>query len=40
MDAVVEIASVVLRRDFRGEGARTMAGMGLAGFTREQLSAY
>jgi opine dehydrogenase len=40
MNAVVEIASVVLRRDFRGEGARTMAGMGLAGFTREELATY
>ena len=40
MDAVVEVASVVLRRDFRAEGARTMARMGLAGFTREQLATY
>ena len=40
MNAVVEIASVVLCRDFRAEGARTMAGMGLAGFTREQLATY
>jgi opine dehydrogenase len=40
MNAVVEIASVVLRRDFRGEGARTMAGMGLTGLTREQLATY
>src|SRR4029079_16163301 len=40
MNSVVEIASVVLRRDFRAEGARTMARMGLAGFTRDQLATY
>jgi opine dehydrogenase len=40
MDAVIEIASVVLRRDFRAEGARTMARMGLSGLSREQLAAY
>lgn len=37
MDAVIEIASVVLDRDFRAEGARSMAGLGLAGLSREQL---
>jgi hypothetical protein len=40
MDAVIEITSVVLRRDFRAEGARTMAGLGLADLTREQLATY
>jgi opine dehydrogenase len=40
MDAVIEIASVVLRRDFRAEGARTMERMGLAGLSREQLASY
>jgi opine dehydrogenase len=40
MNALIEIASVVLGRDFRAEGARTMARMGLAGFTRDQLATY
>jgi opine dehydrogenase len=40
MDAVIEITSVVLRRDFRAEGARTMAGLGLADLSREQLATY
>lgn len=40
MDAIIEIASVVLRRDFRAEGARTMERMGLAGLSREQLASY
>jgi opine dehydrogenase len=40
MDSIVEITSVVLRRDFRAEGARTMAGLGLAGLDRQQLATY
>ena len=39
MDAIIEIASVVLARDFRGEQRRTMATAGLSEHTREQLSA-
>jgi opine dehydrogenase len=39
MDAVVEIASVVLARDFRGEGKRTMGTLGLNGMSPEQLAA-
>lgn len=38
MDAVIEIASVVLARDFRGEKKRTMATLGLSDYSREQLS--
>jgi opine dehydrogenase len=40
MDAVVHIASVILGRDFVAEGARTMATMGLADLTREELLAF
>jgi opine dehydrogenase len=40
MDALIAIASVVLGRDFRAEGARTLASTGLAALTREQLLAY
>lgn len=40
MDALIQIASVVLGRDFRGEGARTLESTGLADLTREQLLAY
>jgi opine dehydrogenase len=40
MDAVVRVASVILDRDFVAEGARTMAGLGLADLTREALVAY
>ena len=39
MDAIVEIASVVMARDFRGEARRTMAGAGLAGLSTEELRA-
>ena len=39
MDAIIQIASVVLARDFRGEQRRTMATAGLSEHTREQLSA-
>jgi opine dehydrogenase len=39
MDAVITIASVVLARDFRAEGARTVGGLGLDGLSREQLAA-
>lgn len=38
MDAVIEIASVVLARNFRGEQKRTMASLGLSDYSREQLS--
>lgn len=40
MDAVIRIASVILGRDFRAEGARTMASMGLAELSRGELLAY
>jgi opine dehydrogenase len=39
MDAVIAIASVVLARDFRGEGRRTMRTLGLDGMSREELAA-
>jgi opine dehydrogenase len=39
MDAVVTVASVVLARDFRAEGPRTVTTLGLDGLSREQLSA-
>jgi opine dehydrogenase len=39
MDAVIEVASVVLARDFRGEGRRTLATLGLDGMSREELAA-
>ena len=39
MDAIIEIASVVMARDFRGEARRTMAGAGLSGLSTEQLRA-
>jgi opine dehydrogenase len=39
MDAVITIASVVLARDFRAEGARTVSTLGLDGLSREQLAA-
>ena len=39
MDAIIEVASVLMARDFRGEQKRTMATAGLADLTREQLSA-
>jgi opine dehydrogenase len=39
MDAVVTIASVVLARDFRSEGARTLASLGLDGLSPEELAA-
>ena len=40
MDAVVQIASVVLARDFRAEAARTMQGLGLAELSRDELGRY
>src|SRR3954449_11879594 len=39
MEAVVTIASVVLGRDFRAEGARTLASLGLDGLSAEALAA-
>jgi opine dehydrogenase len=39
MDAVITTASVVLARDLRAEGSRTVSTLGLDGFTREQLAA-
>jgi hypothetical protein len=39
MDAIIEIASTVLGRDFRGEQRRTMASLGLSDYSVEQLSA-
>ena len=40
MDAVVRIASVILARDLVAEGTRTMATMGLADLSREELLTY
>jgi hypothetical protein len=37
--AVVTIASVVLARDFRAEGKRTMSTLGLDGMSAGQLAA-
>ena len=34
MDAVIQVASVVLARDFRGEGKRTLRTLGLDGLSR------
>ena len=39
MDAVITIASVVLARDFRGEGERTVSTLGLDGMSRAELAA-
>jgi len=39
MDAVITIASVVLARDFRGEGKRTVDSLGLDGMSPEALAA-
>jgi hypothetical protein len=39
MDSVITIASVVLGRDFRAEGTRTLSSLGLDGLSPEQLAA-
>jgi opine dehydrogenase len=39
IDAVITIASVVLARDFRGEGMRTTRSLGLDGMSPEELAA-
>lgn len=39
IDAVIQVASTVLGRDFGGEGLRTMASLGLAGLSVEDLAA-
>ena len=39
IDAVIAIASVVLARDFRAEGKRTLATLGLDGLTPDQIAA-
>jgi opine dehydrogenase len=39
IDAVITIASVVLARDFRGEGARTLSTLGLDALSPEELAA-
>jgi opine dehydrogenase len=39
MDSVIAIASVVLARDFRAEGKRTVTTLGLDGMSREELAA-
>jgi opine dehydrogenase len=39
MDAVITVASVVLARDFRGEGARTLTTLGLDRFSPAELAA-
>lgn len=38
MDAVIQVASVVMGRDYRAEGARTMASLGLGGYRLEELA--
>lgn len=38
MDAVIEIASVLLDRDLRAEAPRTLAGLGIGDLTGEQLA--
>src|SRR5829696_1093049 len=38
MDGVITIASVVLGRDFRAEGSRTLSSLGLDGMSAEQLA--
>ena len=38
-DAIITIASVVLARDFRGEGLRTLTTLGLDAMSPEQLAA-
>jgi opine dehydrogenase len=37
MDSLLQLSSVVTGRDYAAEAARTMAGLGLAGLSREQL---
>ena len=37
MSAVIEIASVVLARDLRGERNRTMSTLGLSDYSLDQL---
>jgi opine dehydrogenase len=39
IDAVIQVGSTVLARDFRAEGMRTMASLGLAGLSVEELAA-
>jgi opine dehydrogenase len=39
MDALIDIASVVLARDFRAEGKRTLSTLGLESMSAEQLAA-
>jgi opine dehydrogenase len=39
MDAVIQVASVVLARDFRAEGARTVTTLGLDGLSAADLAA-
>ena len=39
MDSVIAIASVVLARDFRAEGKRTVSSLGLDGLSPERLAA-
>src|SRR4051812_15897612 len=39
IESVITIASVVLARDFRGEGVRTLATLGLDGLSPEELAA-
>ena len=39
MDGLIAIASVVLARDFRAEGKRTLSTLGLDGMSPEHLAA-
>ena len=39
MDALITLASIVLARDFRGEGKRTLASLGLDDMSVSDLAA-
>ena len=39
MDAIIQLVSKIMRRDFRAEGARTLASVGLDGLSLEELTA-
>jgi opine dehydrogenase len=39
IDAVIEVASIVMARDYRNEALRTPATLGIAGLTAEELAA-
>ena len=39
MDSVIQVASIVMARDYRAEGLRTPETLGIAGYSAEELSA-